>query len=350
MVLRRLILLLTGFMTCPLGHSQTLTILNWDAYLSEAAIAQWEASSGASIRQIYFDNDETRNSLLTAYDQRAIDLVIIDQVTAPVFGRRGILLPLSKYQNTPNLRHIDPMWQDQCGEFSTPYLWGTMGLVYRTDKLAKAPASWRDLLTPSADLSGHIGLLEDYIDTLAPSLLVRGADINSNDEALLAEVFFEMRGLVPSVLTFDYPITFVGESPEAGNLHLALAYSGDQLELNDLSGDDLWQYVIPSEGTVLWVDCLAVLSMSQSQALAFNFLNFMNSPDVAAANSEVLSVATTNASALPLQSEEFRNNALIYPDKEMLSTSQNYDYEMDNTNVRLRNRITSSLVNLHESK
>lgn len=350
MVLRRTTLLLTGFMTCSIGYGQTLTILNWEAYLSEPVIAQWEASTGTSIRQIYFDNDETRNSLLTAYDQRAIDLVIIDQVTAPVFGRRGILLPLSEYRDTPNLRHIDPMWQAQCGEFSTPYLWGTMGLVYRTDKLTKAPSSWRDLLTPSVALSGHIGLLEDYIDTLAPSLLLRGADINSDDKTVLAEVFAEMRGLLPSVLTFDYPITFVGESTEADNLHLALAYSGDQLELNDLSGGDNWEYVIPTEGTVLWVDCLAVLTTSQNQALAFNFLNFLNSPEVAATNSEALSVATTNAAALPLQSEHFRSNTLIYPDEDTLSSSQNYDYDMDNDNVRLRNRITSSLVNLHESQ
>lgn len=350
MVLRQLTLLLTGFMMCSIGHGQTLTILNWDAYLSEDAIAQWEASTGASIRQIYFDSDETRNSLLTSYDQSAIDLVIIDQVTAPVFGRRGILLPLSEYRDTPNLRHIDPLWQAQCGEFGTPYLWGTMGLVYRKDKLAKAPDSWRDLLTPAITLSAHIGLLEDYIDTLAPSLLVRGADINSSDEALLAEVFVEMRNLLSSVLTFDYPITFVGESPAADNLHLALAYSGDQRALNELSGGDHWEYVIPSEGTVLWVDCLAVLSTSRNQALAFNFLNFMNSPDVAAANSEALSVATTNAAALPLQSADFRSNPLIYPDEETLASSQNYDYDMDNSNVRLRNRITSSLVNIHESE
>ncbi len=350
MVLRRLTLLLTGLMMCSLGYGQTLTILNWEAYLSEDAIAQWEASTGASIRQIYFDNDETRNSLLTSYDQNAIDLVVIDQVTAPVFGRRGILKPVSDYTGTPNLRHIDPMWKAQCGEFSTPYLWGTMGLVYRTDKLASAPTSWRDLLTPSVTLSGHIGLLEDYIDTLAPSLLVRGADINSDDQTLLAEVFAEIRGLLPSVLTFDYPITFVGESADADNLHLALAYSGDQLELNELSGGANWEYVIPSEGTVLWVDCLAVLSTSKNQALAYNFLNFMNTPEVAAANSEALSVATANAAALPLQSEHFRGNTLIYPDQKTLSSSQNYDYGMDNANVRLRNRITSSLVNLHESK
>ncbi len=335
---------------CSTGYGQSLTILNWEAYLSDAVIEQWEATTGASIQQIYFDNDETRNSLLTSYDQSTIDLVVIDQVTAPVFGRRGVLLPVSEYRDTPNLSHIAPMWQTQCGEYSTPYLWGTMGLVYRKDKLAQAPTSWNELLTPAPSLHGHIGLLEDYTDTLAPSLLVRGADINTSDETLLAEVFAEMRGLLPSVLTFDYPITFLGESPQADDLHLALAYSGDQLELNDLSGNDSWEYVIPSEGTVLWVDCLAVLSTSKNQALAFNFLNFINTPSVAAANSEALSVATTNAAALPLQSETFRNDRLIYPDKATLDTSQNYDYEMDNANVRLRNRITSSLVNLHESE
>lgn len=340
--------------TCSLvaanGYAQTLRILNWEAFLSEDTISQWEARTGATINQVYFDNDENRNSLLTSYDQDTIDLVIIDQVTAPVFGRRGILLPVSQFTDTPNLQHVDRQWVTQCGEFSTPYLWGTMGLVYRKDMLPVAPTSWNTLLNPAPEVAGHIGLLEDYVDTLAPALLERGASINTDDESLLADVFRQMRDLLPAVLTFDYSITFVGDNPAADELHLALSYSGDQYELNELSGGDVWDFVIPEEGTVLWVDCLAVLANSPNKALAFDFINFINQPDVAAANSEALFVATPNASALPLQSEAFRSNSLIYPDESTLARSQNYDYAMDNDNVRLRNRITSSLVNIHESQ
>ncbi|MDP1929887.1 MAG: spermidine/putrescine ABC transporter substrate-binding protein [Gammaproteobacteria bacterium] len=340
--------------TCSLGASygngQTLRILNWEAFLSEDTISQWEARTGASIEQIYFDNDENRNSLLTSYDQTTIDLVVIDQVSAPVFGRRGVLLPVSAYSGTPNLSHIDPQWKAQCGEYGTPYLWGTMGLAYRKDILTLPPSSWSALLNPAPELTGHIGLLEDYVDTLAPSLLKRGASVNTADESLLAEVFEELRSLLPAVLTFEYPITFVGSYPNADDLHLALAYSGDQYELNDMSGGDVWGYTIPEEGTVLWIDCLAVLANSPNKALAFDFINFINQPDVAAANSEAVFVATPNASALPLQSTAFRSNTLIYPDEATLAKSQHYDFAMANENVRLRNRITSSLVNIHESQ
>lgn len=352
----RLVRLVTWMMcaVCSAGtayvYGQELRILNWEAFLSEDTISQWEARTGATISQVYFDNDENRNSLLTSYDQDTIDLVIIDQVTAPVFGRRGILLPVSQFTDTPNLQHLDPRWINQCGEYSTPYLWGTMGLVYRKDMLPVAPTSWSALLNPAPEVAGHIGLLEDYVDTLAPSLLQRGASINTDDSALLADVFAQMRGLLPSILTFDYPITFVGDNVAADELYLALSYSGDQFELNELSGGDVWDFVIPEEGTVLWVDCLAVLANSPNKALAFDFINFINQPDVAAANSAALFVATPNASALPLQSEEFRSNPLIYPDESTLAKSQNYDYAMDNDNVRLRNRITSSLVNIHESQ
>ncbi len=338
------------FMGTSHGNPPALRILNWEAFLSERTISQWEARTGATVNQIYFDNEENRNSVLISYDQVAIDLVVIDQITAPMFGRRGILLPTAEYRDTPNLRHIDPLWNAQCGEYSTPYMWGTMGLLYRKDMLALPPHSWSDLLSPASELTGHIGLLEDDVDSLAPPLLQRGASITTADKTLLAQAFEDLRSLLPAVLTFEYPITFVGDNPNANELHLALGYSGDQYELNELSGADVWDYVIPEEGTLLWVDCLAVLANSPNKALAFDFIDFINQPDVAAANSEALHVATPNASALPLQSEAFRSNTLIYPDKATRAKSQNHEPVMDNDNVRLRNRITSSLVHIHESQ
>jgi len=332
------------------GLAQTLTILTWEAYFSEALITAWEARTGATVNQIVFDRDEVRNSMLGNVREGSLDLATIDQVAAPLFGRRGILVPVQEYTNVANFRHLDERWVQSCGDYATPYLWGTMGLVYRSDVLPSAPTSWQALLTPDAALHGHIGLLENYIDTLAPSLFVRGASVNTEDEALLSAVYDELRSLLPGILTFDYALTFVGKDARADDLHLALAYSGDELELNRISNTDTWRYAVPEEGTTLWIDCLAVLDGSANKALAMDFLNFLNTPDIAAANSMDLGIASPNNAAVALQSDAFRNDTVVYPDEQTRNQLQEYDAEITLSNIMVRNRITSALVNLHEAQ
>lgn len=331
------------------AQAQTLNILTWEAYFSEELISAWEARTGATVNEIVFDRDEVRNTMLGTVRPGTLDLVTIDKVSAPLFGERGILVPVAQFSDTDNLRHLAPRWVQSCGSFSTPYLWGTMGLVYRRDILPQAPDSWHALLQPEASLIGHLGLLDNYIDTLAPSLILREASISTEDEALLSDVYDELRDLLPSLLTFDYALTFVGQHPQADSLHLALAYSGDERELNRLSGTDDWAYAVPKEGTSMWVDCLAVVANSSNQALAMDFLNFINIPAVAAANSETLGIATPNTAAVALQPEAFRNNPLVYPDVVTGQTFQEYEAITLN-NILMRNRITSALVKLHESQ
>jgi len=331
------------------SQAQTLNILTWEAYFSEGLISAWEARTGATVNQIVFDNDEVRNSMLGTVRPGTIDLVTIDKVSAPLFGDRGILVPVAQYSGTDNLRHLEPRWVQSCGDFATPYLWGTMGLVYRRDILPRAPDSWQALLQPEASLVGHLGLLDNYIDTLAPSLILRNASISTEEEALLSQVYDELRALLPSLLTFDYALTFVGQHPQADDLHLALGYSGDERELNRLSGTDHWAYAVPREGTALWIDCLAVVANSSNPALAMDFLNFMNAPEQAAANSEAIGIATTNTAAMALQPANFRDDPLVYPN---VTAGQNFqEYEpITLNNILMRNRITSALVKLHESQ
>ena len=332
------------------GHAQTLTILTWEAYFSSSMITPWEARTGATLKQIVFDKDEVRNSMLGNVRDGTLDLVLIDPISASLFGERGILVPVSQYAGVGNLRHLDPHWTRSCGDYASPYFWGSMGLVYRRDILSTAPTSWQALLSPAPELLGHIGLIDNYIDTLAPSLFVRGESINTADEALLSEVYDELRMLLPGVLTFEYALSFVGSDPQAGQLHLALGYSGDQHELNRMTNSDVWEFVVPAEGTTLWVDCMAVLDGSVNKALALDFLNFINAPEVAAENSLTLGIASPNSAAVALQPETFRQDPLVYPDEQTLSHFQEYDADITLANIMVRNRITSALVNLHEAQ
>ena len=327
--------------------ANTLTILTWEAYFADEVIAQWEASTGAQIKQIHFDSDEVRNAILYTAEISQIDLVTIDPINAAIFSEYQTFLPLNEHNTPPNLRHANALWTQRCGPNTTPYLWGTLGLAYRKDKLAKAPNSWRELLFPAPELKGHIGLLANYGDTLAPSLLIRNESASTNSEPVLREVFSELKELIPSVLSFDYPITYIHNNPMDEELHLALAYSGDDKELNNLSGSENWAYVVPKEGSMMWGECLGVLNKAPQSELALNFINFLNIPEIAARNSEALGIATTNDAGYALQSSAFRDEHAMLPSSEKL---HRYTGEYSKEGVLLRNRIITTLVELHESQ
>lgn len=338
---------------CLIGstcNAQTLNILTWEAFFADEIIAQWEARSGVVVKQIYFDQAEVRNTILLSPEVSDIDIVAIDPISADALSTRNILVPLEQYRNTPNFRHFDQDDALRCAPNATPYLWGTLGIVYRKDRVDQAPTSWHDLMQPTEALKGHIGWIEDYVDTLAPALMLREKLVSSDDEILLKEVFEEMKTLLPAILTFKYVISFLDVNPMDDTLYMALAYSGDQHELNNLSNSQNWEYVIPDEGSMIWSECLAILEHSQRQDLAMDFLNFINSPQIAAANSEALLVATSNASAVPLQSESFRNNPMFAANADQRPKLIHYSSELSVRNILLRDRITSTLVELHESQ
>lgn len=333
-----------------LCNAQTLNILTWEVFFADATIAQWEARTGAAIKLIYFDQPELRNTIVLSPEVNDIDIVTIDPISAARIGSRDIFLPVNQYKNTPNTRHFDQDEARRCAPFATPYLWGTLGITYRKDQVTQAPNSWRDLMQPSAELYGHIGWVDNYVDTLAPALILRNQSVTTDDEAVLKEVFDDMKALLPAILSFDYLISSINVSPNADNIYMALGFSGDQQALNQLSNSQNWEYVVPEEGSLIWSECLAILKQSERQSLALDFINFINTPEIAAANSEALFIASSNAAALPLQNEAFRNNPLFSPTPAQREKLIHYSPDLSVRNILLRDRITSTLVDLHESQ
>ncbi|MCP4598812.1 spermidine/putrescine ABC transporter substrate-binding protein [Neptuniibacter sp.] len=330
-------------------NAETLNLLNWEAYLSEEIQHQWEQQSGNRIEIIYFDNDEKRDAILLNSKHNSIDIAVVDEVIAERFGKEGKLIKLTE-ENVPNLKHMGEFWRYRCGNYAMPYLWGTLGIVYRSDIVATPPTSWNDLLNPSEQLRGHIGMMDDYTDMLAPALFLHQHELNTEDPKAFKQAFASLKNQLPHVLTYDYVITFLQNSPNADELHMALAYGGDQYTINELQNSKgLWKYVIPAEGTVLWVDCLAITASSEHQQEALNLINYLNKPAIAAKNAEDLYYATPNDAATKLLSEEFRNDSEIFPEHKILRRSGLYEV-LSNENIRQRLRITNAIINIHESQ
>lgn len=332
----------------PVFAAEPLRVLNWEEYLSPVVIDLWESETGIKIEQIYFDNDDDRDRMLSNYKDHSIDLAMIDETSSELFGSAGKLIAVSE-KEAPMVNHIESFWRDRCSRFATPYMWGTLGLAYRVDKISTPPSSWSEILQPSDRLKGHISMMDDHVDLLAPSLLVQGLSINSSDPQALKSAFDELSQQAPSVLTYEYPITYLGHGEHPEELYMGMVYSGDQYVLNEISGTTLWRYVVPKEGTVLWVDCLAVMEGSHNREAAIEFINFLNRPDIAAINSEAIYIATPNGAALELLSDEFKNDPVVFGGLKDRSKMQFYtplEVEM----ILLRKRIVSSVKLIHDTK
>ncbi len=274
------------------ASSSTLTILNWEEYLSPQVIELWEQKSGSTLAQLFFSNMTQRDEIINNNQYGNIDLIVSDEVTTRYFASRNLFAPLSNSE-VPNLINSNKSWRTQCGTHSAPYFWGSLGLAYRSDKLKQPPNSWHSILQPEKYLSGHISMLGDYSELLLPSLFVRNQSVTSNDKRLLNEIHQELLEQVPFMLGYGSPTTLITQANNRQQLYLAMAFSGDEVTLNSETHSKQWKFTIPKEGTLIWVDCLAVAHTSKQKQLAYDFINFLNRKDIAKINAQSMGYAST---------------------------------------------------------
>jgi spermidine/putrescine transport system substrate-binding protein len=332
---------------CQLAQGQKLTILNWEAYIADEVVERWQQLTGVEINQIYFDKGEIRDQILATLARQNIDIALVDETSARQFGAKGILFKQSN-ATISNLQYIPNHWRAQCGAYGVPYMWGTIGIVYRVDKVAKSPTSWHDLLHPPPEYSGHIGMLDDHVDMLLPSLILQGESISTDSTTALRKSFTELMQQAPHVLTYDYVITYLQTGSRPDQLYLAMAYSGDQAALNAFADKTApWLYVIPEEGTLLWLDCIGVLTSSKNSDLAHQFINYLQRPEIAALNAQNLYAASPNSAALAIIDEAQKADSSLYPPQAVIDKSQFYTI-LEMKNVRLRKRITNAVRKYHQ--
>ncbi|MGF1755620.1 spermidine/putrescine ABC transporter substrate-binding protein [Vibrio makurazakiensis] len=326
----------------------SLTIFNWQYYLSDNAIQQWQEESQITIEQIYFDSDTHRDRTINQVNNGSIDITILDEVSARNFSSNDKLYRLKDHPQITNQKHIPLNWRKQCGEYGIPYFWGTLGIVYRKDLFPESPTSWKQLLEPTTEHYGKVVMTNDYTDLLLPSLFILDSSIENAGRSELGKVYHQLLKQVPHVQTYDYIISYLEADPErAKGVHLGIAYSGDEATLNSLNNDYEWGYVVPKEGTILWVDCLAVLKKSLKPDDAFAFINFLHRPEVAALNAIDIGNSTTNLQAIKIINQSRPKVRELTPSDDLIKHAQFYSTQ-GNTSIILRSRISNAIIQQHK--
>ena len=319
------------------ADDNTLVLYNWENYMPQSIKDAFYQETGYTIKEVYYDSDELKDELIYNNNGAGLDLIIGSGYGFVSYVRKGNLLAEIPASAIPNSQHIGSNWLAQSPElknFSTPLVWGTVGIIYRKDKIQNVN-SWMDLYQPDPVMHNKIVMVDDIRDAMGSALIAQGYSFNSVKPKEIMAASKLLKAQRKFVHAYDFIGTEEDSSILTDDVYMTLGYNGDAMVLQELS-DDIG-YVVPTEGTALWSDHIAVLEKSQKKDIAFQFINFLNEPRNAAVFSEYTGSASTNDSALAYMDDAHKNNPLIYPPQELVEKSEFYQvftprtYRMYNT-------------------
>ena len=87
------------------------------------------------------------------------------------------------------------------------------------------------------------------------------------------------------------------------------------------------EYVVPSEGTNLWIDGWVVPKNAKNKENAEKFINFLCRPEIALMNFEYITYSTPNIAVKDLiEDETLKNNEIVFPDITKYNNLEVYNY------------------------
>ncbi|MEZ4455832.1 MAG: spermidine/putrescine ABC transporter substrate-binding protein [Gemmatimonadales bacterium] len=206
--------------------------------------------------------------------------------------RRSYRKYLTNWGNVAPL-FLDPAW-DPGNVHSSPWGWGTTGIAYRTDLIPAAPDSWAVFLDPA--YSGKMTMLDDLRDVIGSFLRYRGHSLNSTDPAELAQAKQDAIAAKPHLKA--YLSAPVKGQLIAGDVWLAQLWSGDAAQATAEKPEIA--FVVPKEGSMIFVDALVVPRSAPHPRAAHEFINYVLRPEVAAAIADKTGYGTPNQAAAAL--------------------------------------------------
>ena len=220
------------------------------------------------------------------------------------------------FSNIPNFSDIMDSFRnleyDPTNEYSVPYTWGTVGIVYNKTMVEEAPSSWEVLW--DQEYTNMILMFDNSRDALGLTLKKLGYSQNTTDHNQLDEAAEELKKQ-KNVLQ-AYVMDEIFDKMESGEAALAPYYAGDALTMMEENPD--LGFVLPEEGTNRFVDAMVIPKGVRHKKEAELFINFMLETRIASANIEYLGYSTPQKSVYELQDEEIKNNGISYPSDEYL--------------------------------
>lgn len=305
------------------GQEIVLNVANWGEYMSindDECIdvnEAFEALTGIEINYKTCASNETLYSKLLS-GGATYDIVIPSDYMISKMIEEGMLQKLN-FDNIPNISKVMPSFlnpqYDPDNEYSVPYLWGMVALIYNTTMVDEEIDSWSALWDEK--YSGNILMFNNPRDAFGIAQAYLGYSLNTENKAELdacASLLREQKEIVQG-----YVMDEIFDKLEGGSAAIGPYYVGDAVTMCDDNPD--LAYVIPKEGTNWFVDAMCIPTTSQNKEAAEMYINFLCEAEIAFANCDYVGYSTPNAEAYELLDDEVKNDEKRYPSDEFLAES-----------------------------
>ena len=312
-------------------------VYNWGEYIDPEIIDLFEEETGIDVIYEEFETNEIMypkiQSGAIAYDVVCPSDYMIQRMI------ENDLLAEINYDHIPNLKYIGDNYMkmsrqfDPENQYSVPYLWGTVGILYNKKMVDEPVDSWGILWDKKYEDSI---LMQDSVrDAFAVALKYLGYSLNSTDlDELEAakNLLIEQKPLVQA-----YVIDQVRDKMIGGEAALGVIYSGEALYCQQENPD--LDYVIPKEGTNIWIDSWVIPKNAKNVENAEAFINFLCRPDIAKMNFDYITYSIPNTAGRDLiEDESLRNSPIAFPDDSKLENCETFRFLGDD-NDALYNRL-----------
>lgn len=314
------------------GSAGEVYVYNWGEYIDESVIQEFEKETGIKVVYDMFETNEEMYPVIEAGGVK-YDVVCPSDYMIQKMAENNLLSEIN-FDNIPNLKEIDPKYMEMSRSFdpenkySVPYCWGTVGILYNTSMVAPedVPTKWSDLWDEK--FKDNILMQDSVRDAFMVALKSLGYSMNTTNEAEIKEakeLLIKQKPLVQA-----YVIDQVRDKMIGGEAAVGVIYSGEMLyiqnEVKDLGLDYSLEYVIPEEGTNIWLDSWVIPANAPNKENAEKWINFLCRPDIAKKNFEYITYPTPNKGAFDLLDPELQNNKAVFPDLDTLKSSEVYQY------------------------
>lgn len=325
-------LILSIIMVCPLlagckDSRTTIYVYNVGDYIDEEVIDIFEKEN-PDIKvnyETFYTNEEMY--IKVKNNSTSYDVVFPSDYMVQRMKDENLLNKIN-FDNVPNIKNIGEQYKNQSydskNEYSVPYMWGTMGILYNKNMVDEEDmTSWKAMFDKK--YSGKIFMLDSERDMISVTLRMLGYSMNSKDDKELEKAKKALINQKPLVKA--YCGDEVKDKIIAGEGAMTIAWSGDAFYCMEQDTGDSLRYSIPKEGSNLWFDAMVIPKTSKHQAEAEKFINFMCRPDIAQKNAEYIGYSTSNIEAQKLLDDEVKNNPLRYPDLSKLENMEVFTYD-----------------------
>lgn len=293
------------------GH---LWMYNWSDYVDPGNIDKFKKDY--AVDDFTYDTFASNEELLTKLQAGASGQWDVGAPTAeytPALVQGGFIQKID-WSKVPNAKYIDKqfkgLWWDPKDEYQMPKDWGTTGIALRSKYVKEDVSSWKKFFEVAPNYHGKIVIVDSPGDVFVAPLKALGYSVNSVDPTELSKARDLLLGLAPHVLALDSDQ--YQKKLQTGEAVLGLTWTGglDGLIADPKTADT--RYIIPSDGTLYWLDTWVIFANPPHPIAAHAFLNFIEEPAIQAQETVTNAYATPNDEAKKLVPQKILDDPTIF--------------------------------------